>query len=286
VAGGKDFATARPNASMTALKWIFLTIPRDGQMDFSPRRGGYPHNVWAREDKSGAGYFALSFRALSEEHQAALLWFYNHHLKAADAANKTPFDTPCPYPHLSVCAFVNWPWQLKEKNPAEVLPLCYRDSKWGFYAFRNRWQDENDALVSVLTRNARGYIQARADGAFQVAALGKKFPWGTVKGDVTFWKPASDGSGILTLSEGGSLAVDFSRASGADVMLVTTGEAEGTKVVLGKTTLTFKFLLNGQEPRPAVKGDLVIVGEQTVSIKDGNIVLGKMAEPRKEGLPK
>ncbi len=283
VAGGKDFAASRPNASWTALKWIFLTIPREGQMEFLPKRGGYPHNVWDRGDKSGAGYFALSFGALGTEHQAALLWFYNHHLKAADADRGTPFDTPCPYPHLAVCAFVNWPMQLKEKNPAEVLPLCYRDSKWGFYAFRNRWQDENDALVSVLTKNARGYIQARADGALHVTALGKKFSWGTVKPDVTFWKPAADGSGIMSFSDGTSLAVDFSRASGADLMLATTGTAEGTKVVLGATTVTLKFVSSVQEPKPQVKGDQIVVGDQSITLKDGNIVLGKMAEPRKEG---
>lgn len=283
VAGGKDFVSSRPNASWTAMKWIFLTIPREGKMDFWPQRGGYPHNIWAREDKSGAGYFALSFGALNAEHQAALLWFYNHHLKTADANRGTPFDTPCPYPHLAVCAFVNWPMQLKEKNPAEVLPLCYRDSKWGFYAFRNRWQDENDALVSVLTKNARGYIQARADGGLQVAALGKKFQWGTVKPEVSYWQPAADGSGIMSFADGTSLAVDFSRASGADLMLVGTGTADGTKLVLGATTLTLKFISNGQEPKPRVKGDQVVVGEQTIAVKDGNIVLGKMAEPRKEG---
>jgi len=37
------------------------------------------------------------------------------------------------------------------------------------------------------------------------------------------------------------LTADFSEASGADAMLVTTGDADGEKVKLGSNTLTFRF---------------------------------------------
>jgi hypothetical protein len=79
IAGGKDFISPRPNAPWTTLKWIFLTVPRNGRMDV-PKRGAYPHNVWAREGLSGAGYFAQGFGAVTDEQKAAMLWFYNHHL--------------------------------------------------------------------------------------------------------------------------------------------------------------------------------------------------------------
>lgn len=280
-AAGKDFVGPRPNAQWTALKWIFLTVPRQGKMDFWPQRGGYPHNIWSRADKSGAGYFAISFGVLDDPQRAALLWFYNRHLKESDAKNGTPFDTISPYPHLSVCALANWPWDVKEQNPAEVLPRCCRDSKWNFLAFRNRWQDENDIVISILTKNARGYIQAPADGGLQVAAFGKKFKWGAVRGDVKYWRPAADGSGIMTLADGPSVAVDFSKTSGVEAMLVSTGTAEGDKVALGDVTLTFKFLTAGDSPKPQRMGDQIIVGQQTVSLKDGNLVLGKMAKAPK-----
>ena len=275
-AAGRDFITPRPNVPWTTLKWIYLTIPRDGKMDFWPKRGGYPHNVWDRDDKSGAGYFGIGFGGVTREQKAGMLWFYNRHLKDRDAAGGTPFDTPSPYPHLTVCSFVNWPLGVEEQNPAAVLPRCYRDSKWNFYAFRNRWQDENDIVISVLTKNARGYIRANADGGLRVAALGKKFKWGRVRGDVVYWQPAADGSGVMTLADGTSVAVDFSVAGGADAMLVTTGEAEGNKVRLGETTLTFKFLTTGPEPATEVRGDRVVVGTQTVSMRDGKLVLGTM----------
>jgi len=281
VSAGKDFVSPRPNAQWAALKWIFLTVPRNGQMDFWPKRGGYPQNIWSREGISGAGYFAYPFGVLPDDQNAALLWFYNHHLKSNDEKKGTPFDTSNPYPHLAVCSFVNWPTSLKERNPAEVLPRCYRDSKWNFYAFRNRWQDENDIVISVLTRNVKGYIKADGDGGLQVAAFGKKSKWGKVKGTEKYRRPAADGSGILILADGTSLGVDFSKASGADAMLVTSGTADGTKVKLAGTTLTFKSLTTGNEPKLQVQGERVVIGQQVVSIKDGNLVLGKMADPWK-----
>jgi len=50
--------------------------------------------------------------------------------------------------------------------------------------FRNRWQDENDIVISVLTRNVKGYLKADGDGGLQVAAFGKKFKWGKKKGAI------------------------------------------------------------------------------------------------------
>jgi len=282
VAGGKDLVGPRPNAQWAALKWIFLTVPRGGKMDFWPQRGGYPHNIWTRDGLSGGGYFAIGLGVANDEQKAALLWFYNHSgLKAQDERNGTPFDTISPYPHHSICSFVNWPFGLQEKSPGDVLPHACRDSKWGFYAVRNRWQDENDIVISVLTKNARGYIRAPADRGLQVAAFGRKFTWVKLSGDATHWQPAADGSAVLTMADGTSLAIDFSKASGADGLLVTTGQADGAKVELGGTTLTFRFLTAGPEPKPQVQGDKVVIGEQTVSLKDGNLVLGKMAEPPK-----
>jgi hypothetical protein len=279
VAAGKDFVGPRPNAQWAALKWIFLSVPRGGTMDFWPMRGAYPHNIWDRDDKSGAGYFAIGMGALSDDQRAALLWVYRRALKDADARAGAPFDTVSVYPHLSVCAFVNWPFDLKERDPADVIPRCYRDSKWSFYAFRNRWQDENDIVISVQTKNARGYHRAPTDAMLYAAGFGQKFTWVKLSGDVKHWRPAADGSAVLTMEDGTGLAVDFSKASGADGMLVTTGSADGTRVSLGGATLTFRFLSAGAEPKPQVQGDRAIVGGQTVGLQSGNLVLGKMAAP-------
>lgn len=279
-AAGKDFVRPRPNAQWTALKWIFLTVPRGGKMDFWPQRGGYPQNIWDRDGLSGGGYFGIALGALPDDRKTALLWFYNRHLKEADAKAAAPFDTPSPYPHHAVCAFVNWPWDLKERNPAEVIPRSYRDTKWGFYAFRNRWQDENDIVISVLTKASKGNMGAKADGSLQVAAFGKKFAHGRVAGEVKLWQPAADGSAVLTLADGTSLAIDFSKASGADGMIVMTGPgAQGSPVEAGGVTYSFKFLASGPDPSPKAEGDKVIVGQQTVFLKNGTLVLEKWTAP-------
>ena len=73
-------------------------------------------------------------------------------------------------------------------------------------------------------------MQARADGGLHVTGMGKRFEWVKLSGPAAYWQPGADGSGILTLEEGTSLAVDFSQTSGAEAMLVTTGRADGTQV--------------------------------------------------------
>jgi hypothetical protein len=271
---GKDFINVeRANARMMTLKWIYLTVMRNGRPDFSPIRGGYGQNVWSRTTMSGAGYFAIGLGGVTEEQKAALLWYYNHFLLAGDEKAGAPYDTVSVYPHLSISAFVNWPLGMAERNPAQVLPLCYRDSVHGFYAWRNRWQDENDIVISILTSRTQGYMGAKAEGSLKVAAFGKKFDWGKFGGEVVNWSTSPHGeTSVMTLHNGVSAGVDFTGASGADAMLVTTGAAEGQTVKLGTVDVTFKFLTTDKEPTVRVDGTHAIVGKQDVSLKDRNLV--------------
>ena len=110
-----------------------------------------------------------------------------------------------------------------------------------------------------------------------------KTSWGSLPaatGKASVWIPGADGSAIIG-SDTSCVAIDFSRASGADGMLVMTGSGapgEGT-VSAGGRKFSFKFLTAGAAPRPKVEGDKIVIGTQTVSFKDGRIVLGKMARP-------
>jgi len=277
-AAGKDFVNVeRPNVRMLTLKWIYQTVVRDGQPDFWPVRGSYPQNVWSRRGLSGAGYFAIGMGAVSPEHQAAMRWYYDRFLAASDAAEQ-PYDTASLYPHLAVCALVNWPVEIEARNPADVLPLCYRDSKWGFYAWRNRWQDENDTVISILLRRTEGYggyLYAAPDAALHLNTMGKHVRWGRfAEGPARHWWASPKGhSSSLTLSDGTCLAVDFTGASGADVMLVTTAEAAGTTVTLAGKRLTFYFPTAKKPPAVRVQRNAASVGEQRVAIEGGNLVL-------------
>jgi hypothetical protein len=283
-ADGLDFIdVARPNVRMMSLKWIYQTVIRDGRPDFWPIRGAYGHNVWARDGygKSGAGYVAIGLGGVTESDRAAMKWFYNRYLLEADTERDAPFDTVSRYPHLSVCALVNWPLDVKERNPGAVLPHCYRDSKAGFYLWRNRWQDDDDTVITVLTNRTAGYMKSSSDRALKLNSMGRHFSWGTVKdGPTRHWSTSPRGqTSSLTLSDGTCFGVDFSKASGADVMLVTTGAAEGQSVKVGGKTLTFAFPTVEAAPKVGIKGDAAVVGKQRVTIEDGNLVFGMCGSP-------
>jgi len=282
VAAGKDFYAPRPNAQWMSLKWFFLTVPKNGQMDF-PKRGAYDHNIWARNDISGGCYFGIGFGLATPEQKAAILWFYNHSgLKQVDEKQSTPFDTPTPYPHLAIVPFVNWPLGLEERNPGEVIPHAYRDAKWGFYAWRNRWQDADDVVISILTKTSKGNYSAKGEKSLTVWGLGKKTTWGTLSGGFTGdFKPASDGSTVLSTGDGSCLAIDFSKASGCDAMLVMTGPGapKDNVVEAGGAAFSFLFLTKGAAPKPAVQGSKITVGKQTISVENGRIVLGTRGSP-------
>jgi len=274
-AGGLEFATGeRPNVRMTALKWIYQTVVRNGRPDFWPIRGSYGHNVWSRQGLSGGGYFALGFAGVTEPQQAAMKWYYNRFLADADAKANVPYDTTSRYPHVAVCALVNWPISQAERQPADVLPLCYRDSSCGFYAWRNRWQDGNDTVITVLTNRTQGYMSAKPDRALCLNTMGKHVKWGSVKdGPTKYWRSSPRGqTSSLTLADGTCFAVDFTGSSGAGVMLVTTGKAEGQSVRLGGARLTFHFPTTTEAPKVRVEGAVAVVGKQRVSMTDGHLV--------------
>ncbi|GAA4394504.1 hypothetical protein GCM10023187_00390 [Nibrella viscosa] len=269
---GMDFVnTGRPNVSMTALKWLYLTVMRDGKPEVWPIRGGYPHNVWSRT-LSGAGYVSAAFGILPQAQQAAFKWFYNHFLLEPDTRAGTPYE-PSVYPQLTVSAFVNWPPDLPERNPAEVLPLCYRDSVYGFYAWRNRWRDENDIVVTALTKSAKGYMGAKADTALHILAYGRQLTWGRISSEAQDWTRSPKGeTSVLRFADGTAIGVDLSGKSGADLMLVSSGDAEGKKVRVGRHTLTFRFLTQTPLPKIRVKNQQVWVRKQRLSIAgDGRI---------------
>lgn len=279
IAGGKDFISPRPNAPWMTLKWIFLTVPKDGQLHF-PKRGAYPHNVWQREGLSGAGYFAQGFGAVTESQQAALLWFYNRHLRMMDALADTPSDTPSVYPHNAVLSFINWPFGLKESNPADVLPRAVRDKKWGFYMFRNRWQDANDIVISIQTRNTRGWHRAKTKGEVVIYGLGQQIQWGHLLTDIEYFESYVDGSAILRGADGTCLAIDFSQTSGAEAMLVMTGPGapKDNNVTVGPKDISFKFLTNDPEPVPIIHSDRISIGKQTVSFEGNTIKLDRIVK--------
>ena len=275
---GKDYVNVeRPNVRMLTLKWIYQTVTREGIPDFWPVRGSYRQNVWSRKGLSGAGYFAIGMGAVPERHRSAMKWYYNRFLAEADLATQ-PFDTASWYPHLAVSAFINWPVNLKPVNPSEVLPLSYRDSKWGFYLWRNRWDNDNDTVISLLvnrTEGFGGYLYSEPDSKLHINSMGRHLQWGkSVPGPVSHWWTSPEGKlSSMTLSDGTCIAVDLSGTSGVDVLLMTTAQAEGTTVKINNTPVTFFSPTSAQLPEINVAGNKAVIGRQQVSIENANLVM-------------
>jgi hypothetical protein len=278
VAGGKDFAAPRPNARWTVLKFIMQTLPVDNRPVF-PKRGAYPHNVWSRSDMSGPGTFCEGFGIVTRRERPALMWLYNRVSRKLDQQAGGPLETASEYPHRAILSLVNWPLEIEEQNPAEALPKAMADETGGFYAFRNRWRDENDILITIQTRDTRGWHRAKTDGRVWVWGLGDKEKWGRMEGRVVHFEAAEDGSGVLAIQDGTCLAVDFSGASGAEAMLVLTGPGapEEGSVTAGGRRFAFRFVTRGERPTPQATGDGVAVGDQTVRYRRGKLELGVYA---------
>lgn len=276
-AAGKDFVTPRPNALWMADKWFFLTQSNAGRPVFQPKRGGYPHNIWARNNISGGGYFSIGMGIGNDDHRSALAWYYDHFgFKDRDLKAGTPYDCLSAYPHHAILAFVNWPIGKPVKPMDGIMAHAYRDTKWGFYAWRNRWQNQDDVIISILTRRAKGNMDAKAENTLSILTRGAVRKWGGINGGfVGDYAPKPDGSTIMMTGDGSCLAVDFSKASGADAMLVMTGPGAPKETVLevGGTKLSFLFF--GAAATPQVRDNTVVVGAQTIRCDSGRIVLLK-----------
>ena len=96
------------------------------------------------------------------------------------------------------------------------------------------------------------------------------------------FEPKDNGSGVVAAG-GKHLAVDYSGASGAPLLLVGIGIGEGKgdgtarfqKITLKDQELTVMTLSKEKHPEAKVEGDAVVIGGQTIRLDGKQIVLGK-----------
>jgi hypothetical protein len=291
VARGEDYLNVdRPNASyVTMIPRTLLVLGPPAYFPYRSNMGptyGNPE-IGAKDQRSGfshGGYFSEGFGAVADKHKPALLWTYNK-LFADD-----PFDLASPYPHRAMLALINWPTftNVSERNPGEILPLVVRDTLWDHFAFRNRFADKNDILTTLLVRNDGNGTKPRDVMVWGLGGLRLSFGENPRNVKVADFVAGLDGSGTLALP-GYALAVDYSKASGADALLVSVGnKVEAPKKADPKARfatqqvgdVTFNVLTlsaDAKHPEIAVENGSLKIGGQTVKYADGKLTLGTFA---------
>jgi hypothetical protein len=277
-----------------------------------------------RSGASEGGDFSQGFGICPKEHQPAVLWLYNHII---EPGTKT-YDVIQPYPHRGAYALANWPIDVAEKNPAEMFPLAYLEEGPSYCVFRNGWADKGNIVVTALLGSSpKAGRGMGVGGSIMVAGHGMKytFPGMFHTSKATYSKFYKDGSGVVSgvammTAESGyktppqlaalpktptSLAVDFSGASGAPLLVAQVGPqvghsvaywmtisklnlANGVKEATGadgyatKTTVVttdpanpwaIMTMQKGEAPAVKVEGNKVTVGGQTLTFDGAKLSL-------------
>ncbi len=225
VAAGRDYVNVeRPNASyVTMIPRTHLVLGPPAVFPYRSSMGptyGRPEigHASQREGFSHGGYFSEGFGAVADRHKPALLW--THARLFAD----DPFDLASLYPHRAMLALINWPTftGLAAENPATALPLAVRDQLHDHFAFRNRFHDDDDILVTALLRPVSG-TRPREIMVWGLGGLRLELGEPPRAARVTSYHAAADGSARLVTTEDFALTVDYSRASGADAVVIVRG---------------------------------------------------------------
>jgi hypothetical protein len=282
VAQGRDYVGGpRPNAAGIGVRRMWEIVGPPATIPYRSAMGptyGNERQYAERTGLSHGGIFSEGFGAVTEAQKPALLWCYNTFI-VPDRAKDT-FDTVSLYPHRAIQALINWPFGMEPKNPGDVLRPCHRDSTYEYWIFRNRWQDQDDIVVTAL-------LNSPADNkprGVMVWGLGTRSELPSpAKVRVTEFATAKDRSGIVSTGNA-AIAADFSKASGADALVVVAGvagevkgvardaKAKAVTVSAGKNTFHVLTLsAGGQHPDVKAEGEALTIGGQTVTF-DGKMI--------------
>jgi hypothetical protein len=274
-ARGHDyFNVERSNASyLTLVPRCALVLGPPGHFPYRSNMGGsYGRpEIGLPSERVGfthGGYFSEGFGAVADRFKPALLWTYNR------VFSNDTFDTVSPYPHRAMLALINWPFDTPEQNPGDVLPRVIRDHLYEHILFRNRWQDTNDVVTTVLV-NQPGGTKPRDVMVWGLGGLRLGFGEPPRYAKITDFRPEADGSGVLAM-EGYALAVDYSGLAGVDALLVSASRplkapppsprVRFSTHTVGTSNLNLLLLsASGQFPDAKVEGTQLIVGQRTVN---------------------
>lgn len=305
VACGKDFLSTAPNGQWVTLRLVMETLPVKGRPQWMDRKSSAGASYGTEVLWRTRGQFAQGFGAIEPKYAPALLWTYRNFVEAAELAGIIPEKSPVDFiaqgwlakgeksydaltrPWIAVLAFVNWPVGVEPQNPATVMPKAMEDRIHGYYVFRNRWQDENDILVSALLGYGPKDGYKPQYGPIYLWGLGKKYSFGDFRSQAPAeFLPGPDGGVVSTGTQ--CLGVDFSGACGAPALLALVGiegpkpddtvhvtpvELAGQKVNI--VTMQSGKAAGGKAPDVKADGDKIVVGGQSITWDGKKIVFGR-----------
>ena len=162
---------------------MFARVYRNDGNDLMQPIVGEP-DLWIRDtyhetrDLTG-DFFAMMFPLISPEWQPAALWFWNRHLDVTGpedvdkllARPGRPYDYS-DYDTHPLWLYVNYPLDMEAQAPAGVLPMTWEAPQFGYYGFRNGWE-EDDFLVQVWAKSFHSGSGGGNAGVFRITGLGE-----------------------------------------------------------------------------------------------------------------
>jgi hypothetical protein len=340
VSAGKDLVSRSENARWLTAKWIYEFAANGDGTYVNAQRGMYSRN-FTRTYWSESSDFCQGFGICPPEFVPALKWVYNRQVEpgqektfdilqsphqAVYALANWPFDVP----------------EKNPQDLPKLLPRVLHDKGAGYFVFRNGWSgDGQDICVSVTIgasptkASGRGMAAGSSPLVYGKGlpspgylgsphrAPGYMMPVGFHSSYVTYTQFEPDGSGVIAcrkyadvpappmpdknvtvdFSQPSSLAVDFSGASGAELLCAGIGPLAGYEigywqnVAPGKvadvtgangyatktTAVTFGegrkgyvvTLQKGAPPAVTEQAGQVRVGNRLVTFDGEKLVLGK-----------
>ncbi len=167
---GRDIPGADRLGMMAALATAATVYGEDRAMMQSFNVGGGPLD---------ADLYTRAFAFVPDRLKPAVLWSWNRSLAMAEAGKlRDPHGVIAHHDGLSkAMRFINYPLDMREQNPADVLPHVVVDKQKGGYVFRNRWKDGDDIVVQVFANSnqAGGSWTSAQGGTFRITGLGHQW---------------------------------------------------------------------------------------------------------------
>jgi hypothetical protein len=211
VAGGLDYVTNSSEAHWLVTRWLYEAVRSGGTVRYHPR-GMYDRiDDWQHFN----GDFALGFGILPNQHRAPAMWFCR---KVLRPDQEFPIDATGV--RELVYAFVNWPDDIEEKDPAKVVGRTLYDREAKFFAFRSGWKGEGDIVVTM-------YADTKVLGMGVDTSFAMGIPVGP-EVRVTYFNEQDDGVTVVAARREGAgdeisdyhFLADFSGLSGSRALLV------------------------------------------------------------------